>query len=338
TLPEHRFRCSIFSKSANPAAIEDPSSAALRSDPSGSNPPLAADGEQSIGSHGRVRSIRPIQRSIWAGPEPHQISAIRPKQRVQATGNDTGQQWRTKPLTSKPATNDSSHHQPNTPTSRLPPPAKNSNKPIQSRDEQHFRPSDPNQQHHLQATTHVSPPSIAPTDQPTHPGQMHSISVRLANISTIAHQISDLIYDPLSSTSKQSAGRSHQEGVPIFSSLPANHARTAADRMPKTRIGGPLEADQSSHGAKNPQPAVSVPKTQSDGERRGTTIIVFNNVSIQQQQQHQMSPGARVRPSKAASSSEHNSHWARYLVGAMGKHHQHANRIISAVHNKAKNA
>ncbi|KAL5986694.1 hypothetical protein ACLOJK_015027 [Asimina triloba] len=47
----------------NLAAIEDPSPAALRSDPSGSNPQLAADGEQSIDSHGRVRSRRPIQRS-----------------------------------------------------------------------------------------------------------------------------------------------------------------------------------------------------------------------------------------------------------------------------------
>ncbi|KAL5978124.1 hypothetical protein ACLOJK_029241 [Asimina triloba] len=40
TLPEHRFRCSIFPKSANPAAIEDPSPTALQSDPSGSDPTM----------------------------------------------------------------------------------------------------------------------------------------------------------------------------------------------------------------------------------------------------------------------------------------------------------
>ncbi|KAL5980269.1 hypothetical protein ACLOJK_036736 [Asimina triloba] len=38
TLPEHRSRCFIFPKSANPAAIEDPSPAALQSDPFGSAP------------------------------------------------------------------------------------------------------------------------------------------------------------------------------------------------------------------------------------------------------------------------------------------------------------
>ncbi|KAL5973108.1 hypothetical protein ACLOJK_037134 [Asimina triloba] len=108
----------------------------------------------------------------------------------------------------------------------------------------------------------------------------------------------------------------------------------------KKQIGRPMVL--------NPQPAANVPKMQSDGERPGTTIIVFNSVSVHQQQQHpikpelilegsnkfdlgeiritvgnrlrphlhlpsneqqhQMSPGAQVRLSKAASSSEQNSH------------------------------
>ncbi|KAL5986657.1 hypothetical protein ACLOJK_014990 [Asimina triloba] len=43
TLLEHRFQCSIFPKSANPAAIEDPSPAALQSDPFGSDPTMVRD-------------------------------------------------------------------------------------------------------------------------------------------------------------------------------------------------------------------------------------------------------------------------------------------------------
>ncbi|KAL6000560.1 hypothetical protein ACLOJK_024259 [Asimina triloba] len=43
TLPEHRFRCSIFPKLANPAAMEDPSPAAIQSDPSGSDPTMVRD-------------------------------------------------------------------------------------------------------------------------------------------------------------------------------------------------------------------------------------------------------------------------------------------------------
>ncbi|KAL6004042.1 hypothetical protein ACLOJK_004589 [Asimina triloba] len=46
----------------------------------------------------------------------------------------------------------------------------------------------------------------------------------------------------------------------------------------------------------------------------------------------------KISVDSTTSSSEQNSHRARYPVGITGKHQQYANTIISAVHSKAKNA
>ncbi|KAL5978131.1 hypothetical protein ACLOJK_029248, partial [Asimina triloba] len=169
---------------------------------------------------------------------------------------------------------------------------------------------------------------------------------------------------------------SHQEGVPIFSSRPGprqqitwvkthlvqnsskvtpptSHAQTAQfDR----RSEQPIDLGQHRLLAKSrfDEPAR---KTQLDGERPGTTIIIFNSISVHQQQHHPIKPELIQEGSnkfdlgeiRTAVGNRLRPHLRRDIQGVLvraefslaqwaGKHQQHANRIISAVHNKAKNA
>ncbi|KAL5980059.1 hypothetical protein ACLOJK_036526 [Asimina triloba] len=181
----------------NPAAIEDPSPAALRFDPSGSNPPLAADGEQSIDSHGRVRSRRPIQRSAVSQDPDLGRNRTPPDQRHSTQAAGVGDWRRHRAAVADEAPPITTSNERATPPSIRPQPTAPSagHNPCVASFHRTHRSADPSRSNAF----HQHPSRQHLDHRPFRPSlQLHKSQRPCPAARTIAHQISDLIYDPLS--------------------------------------------------------------------------------------------------------------------------------------------